>query len=59
MPLGPLAAGLLLGNFSARTSVLVLAAMCVGLALFSTVSPSIRKPPSLAELDDLPAPAVA
>jgi hypothetical protein len=59
MPLGPLAAGLLLGNLTARTSVIVLAAMCVGLAAFSTLSPSIRKPPSLAELDELPAPVVA
>jgi MFS family permease len=59
MPLGPLAAGLLLGNFSARSSVIALASMCVALAAFSTVSPSIRKPPSLAELDELPSPVVA
>jgi MFS family permease len=50
-PLGPLAAGLLLGAFSARLTVLVLAAICAGLALFSTFSPSIRNSPSLDELD--------
>lgn len=54
MPLGPLAAGLLLGAFSARAAVLVLAAMCAALALVSTVSPSIRNAPSLDELDALP-----
>jgi MFS family permease len=50
-PLGPLAAGLLLAAFSARVTVLVLALMCAGLALFSTLSPSIRNSPSLDELD--------
>ena len=52
-PLGPLAAGLLLGAFGARTTVLVLAVICVALALFSTLSPSIRNSPSLDELDGL------
>lgn len=56
MPLGPLAAGLLIGAFGARTTTLVLALMCVALATFSTLSPSIRKAPSLDELDDLPVP---
>jgi hypothetical protein len=32
----------------------VLGGICVALAVASTVSPSIRKPPSLAELDELP-----
>jgi MFS family permease len=50
-PLGPLAAGLLLAAFSARLTVLVLAVICGALALFSTVSPSIRNSPSLDELD--------
>ena len=50
-PLGPLAAGLLLAAFSARVTVLVLAAICAALALFSTLSPSIRNSPSLDELD--------
>jgi predicted MFS family arabinose efflux permease len=56
MPLGPLAAGLLIGGFGARTTTLVLALMCAALATFSTLSPSIRKAPSLDELDDLPTP---
>ena len=50
-PLGPLAAGLLLAAFSPRLTVLVLAVICAGLALFSTLSPSIRNSPSLDELD--------
>ena len=54
MPLGPLAAGLLLGAYSSRVTVLVFGGLCIALALASTVSPSIRRPPSLAELDDLP-----
>jgi predicted MFS family arabinose efflux permease len=57
-PLGPLTAGLLLGAFSARATVVTLAALCVALAAFSTVSPSIRHAPSLSELDDLPTPAL-
>lgn len=56
-PLGPLTAGLLLASFSARATVLVLALVCFALAVFSTVSPSIRKSPSLDELDHLPSPA--
>jgi predicted MFS family arabinose efflux permease len=50
-PLGPLAAGLLLAAFTDRITVLVLALVCVALALISTFSPSIRKSPSLDELD--------
>lgn len=56
-PLGPLAAGLLLAAFSPRLTVLVLACMCGALALFSTLSPSIRNSPSLDELDADTAPA--
>jgi len=52
-PLGPLVAGLLLGAYSSQVTILVLGAICIALAVFSTVSPSIRKPPSLKELDDL------
>jgi len=52
-PLGPLVAGLLLGAYSDRVTVLVLGAVCVVLAVVSTVSPAIRNPPSLTELDDL------
>lgn len=58
-PLGPLAAGLLLAAFSPRVTVTVLALICLGLALVSTLSPSIRKSPSLDELDALDAPALA
>jgi MFS family permease len=49
-PLGPLAAGLLLGAYSPRTTVLVLTAICLALAAWGTLSPSIRKAPSLSEL---------
>ena len=54
MPLGPLSAGLLLGSFSARTTVAVYAAVLLGLCLFATLSSSIRNAPSLDELDSLP-----
>ncbi len=49
-PLGPLAAGLLLGAFGGRVAVLVLAFLAVALAVWSTLSPSIRDAPSLDEL---------
>jgi predicted MFS family arabinose efflux permease len=49
-PLGPLAAGLLLGTCSPRTTVLVFTAVCLALAVWGTLSPSIRKAPSLSEL---------
>jgi hypothetical protein len=49
-PLGPLAAGLLLEATSARVTVALLAAGGLGLALWGTLSPSIRGAPSLAEL---------
>jgi MFS family permease len=50
MPLGPLSAGLMLGAFSARTTVAVFGALLVTLALLASVLPSIRAAPSLAEL---------
>jgi len=49
-PLGPLLAGLLLEATSARTTVAVVAACGLGLALWGTLSSSIRAAPSLAEL---------
>ena len=58
-PLGPLAAGLLLAAFSSRLAVLVFAAVCVVLASWTTLSPSIRNAPSLAELDELPTPTAS
>jgi len=51
-PLGPLVAGLLLSSFSARTTVASFVAIAVVLALWGTLSPSIRRAPSLDELDD-------
>ena len=56
MPLGPLSAGLLLGSFSARTTIAVFASFLLVLCVFATLSPSIRNAPSLDELDDLPRP---
>jgi hypothetical protein len=53
-PLGPIAAGLLLGLFSARTTVAIFAGAMLLLSVIGSVSPSIRKAPSLDELDDLP-----
>jgi MFS family permease len=58
-PLGPLTAGLLLSATSPRWTVAVFTAAGVALALWGTLSPSIRKAPSLAELDELPPPDVA
>jgi len=54
-PLGPLAAGLLLASFSEKVTVLVFALVSLLLAIWSTVSPSIRTSPSLQELDAIPA----
>ncbi len=55
-PLGPLTAGLLLSSVSERATIAVFAAFGLVLALWGTLSPSIRNAPSLAELDALPAP---
>ncbi len=51
--LGPLTAGFLLASVSARATVAVFTACGLLLAVWGTLSPSIRKAPSLAELDDL------
>jgi len=53
MPLGPLAAGFLLDSVSERTTIVCFGMIAVGVALWSTLSPSIRDAPSLAELDEL------
>ncbi|TMM12047.1 MAG: MFS transporter [Actinobacteria bacterium] len=50
-PLGPLAAGLLLGSFSPRTAVAVFTALLVVLAVAGSLSPSIRNAPSLSEIE--------
>lgn len=52
-PLGPLAAGFLLDKVSERATIAVFAAVGLALALWGTLSPSIRAAPSLDELDDL------
>jgi Transmembrane secretion effector len=52
-PLGPLTAGVLLGVVSARATIAVFVAAAVVLAVWGTLSPSIRAAPSLDELDDL------
>ena len=54
-PLGPLVAGLLLESTSARAAIAVFAAAGLVLALWGTLSGSIRAAPSLRELAELPA----
>jgi MFS family permease len=49
-PLGPLAAGFLLGATSPRLTVLAFTIVSAALALWGTLSPSIRRAPSLTEL---------
>ena len=56
-PLGPLAAGLMLGSLSARATVTVLVCFLLGLALVATSNRAIRNAPKLSDLDDLPTPA--
>jgi hypothetical protein len=53
-PFGPLLAGLLLGAVSARATIGFFAAFVLALAVWGTVSPSIRAAPSLDRLDALP-----
>jgi predicted MFS family arabinose efflux permease len=54
-PLGPLAAGLLLGAFSARTALAVFSVLLLALAVVGSLSPSIRNAPSLSEIAPEPA----
>jgi MFS family permease len=49
-PLGPLAAGFLIAAYTPRAAVLVFALVCAAIASWATLSPSIRRAPSLAEL---------
>jgi MFS family permease len=56
-PLGPLAAGVLLGAYSSRVTLLVLGGIALALAGWTTLSPSIRNAPSLSELDEPGRPA--
>jgi hypothetical protein len=53
LPLGPLVAGFLLGAGSARAAIAVFAVAGLVLALWGTLSPSIRAAPSLDELKEL------
>jgi hypothetical protein len=55
-PLGPLVAGLLLDATSARATIAVFAGFGFVLALWGTLSPSIRRAPSLDELVGLSEP---
>ena len=55
-PLGPLVAGVLLGAVSARATVAVFAAAGLVLAVWGTLSPSIRAAPALDQLDGPPDP---
>jgi hypothetical protein len=58
-PLGPLSAGLLLSATSPRITIAAYALFLLVPALIGTSSRSIRDAPSLAELDDIPAPVSA
>jgi cyanate permease len=58
-PLGPLTAGFLLESVSDRATIAVFASVGLALALWGTLSPSIRAAPSLDELRELPDPALA
>ena len=51
-PLGPLAAGVLLDAVSARATIAVFAVFGLALAVWGTLSPSIRAAPSLDQLAD-------
>ena len=58
-PLGPLVAGLLLGATSDRATIAVFAAFGPVLAVWGTLSPSLRGAPSLEEITELPVPETA
>jgi MFS family permease len=58
-PLGPLTAGLLLDAVSERATIAVFAAVGLALAVWGTLSPSIRAAPKLEDIAELPAPAQA
>jgi hypothetical protein len=55
-PLGPLVAGALLEAASARATIAVFVVFALVLAVWGTLSPSIRAAPNLEELGDPPAP---
>lgn len=51
-PLGPLVAGFLLGAFSPRLTCLLITAWFAAIALWATLSPSIRQAPKLTDLSE-------
>jgi MFS family permease len=53
-PLGPLVAGLLLGIASTRLTCLAFVVWFAGIAVWATLSPSIRRAPRLEELAEAP-----
>jgi hypothetical protein len=53
-PLGPLAAGVLLGAASAQATIALFAGFGLVLAIWGTMSPSIRTPPSVDQLNGPP-----
>ena len=55
MPIGPLAAGFLLDAYSARTTIVLFVAGALVLAIWATLSPSMRHAPSLDEVTAAPA----
>jgi MFS family permease len=58
-PLGPLTAGFLLDAVSERATIAVFAGFGLALAVWGTLSPSIRAAPSLDELAELPDPGTS
>ena len=58
-PLGPLTAGVLLERASDRAAIAVFAAVGLALAVWGTLSPSIKAAPTLAEIAKVREPSVA
>ena len=54
MPIGPLAAGFLLDAYSPRTTIALLAAGALAIAVWATLSPSMRHAPSLDDVIEAP-----
>ena len=52
-PLGPLVTGFLIEEYSARAAIAVCVVLALALAVWATLSPSIRAAPSIAELDEV------
>ena len=54
MPLGPLAAGFLLDAYSARSTIALFASGALAVAIWATLSPSMRHAPTLDDVIDEP-----